>query len=313
MGLRRDTSEIAATLDSQIANWLRRRAVVTVVAGVPRKRVRFIDGYGNLEATPPHTNRKGKRFPFGRVITGKQGDLTLHPGVLKFLEAQGVQWPPIYVDTSWLTIGHVDEIVNFVPARSKAGFKLLLPSPQAARKMLDALIARGLKDARVFDGTLEETTVGKLRAGIANTQENVEIDQTIGRIREQLQTELDLAESDVVMLPALFQRGMAVIPNAVNSMVVNGHLLVAEPRGPQVDNKDAFKDAIRFALAGSEVQVVFIDAWNGYHAAGGEIHCGLNTFRHLRDAAWWTYAEDRAVAAEPGDLTKIKRRAPSEE
>jgi hypothetical protein len=36
------------------------------------------------------------------------------------------------------------------------------------------------------------------------------------------------------------------------------------------------------------VQVDFIDAWNAYHVAGGEIHCGTNTFRHLRDPMWWT-------------------------
>ena len=45
------------------------------------------------------------------------------------------------------------------------------------------------------------------------------------------------------------------------------------------------------------MRVVFIDSWNGYHASGGEIHCGTNTFRHLRDPAWWTYIE---YAAENG-------------
>ena len=68
----------------------------------------------------------------------------MHPGVLRFLEAQAVQWPPIIVDTSWLAIGHIDEVVSFVPARGKAGFKVLLPSPKAARVMLQALLAEGL-------------------------------------------------------------------------------------------------------------------------------------------------------------------------
>jgi protein-arginine deiminase len=291
MGLRRETSEIAATLDSQVANWLRRRSVVTVVAGVPRKRSRFIDGYGNLESTPPYTDSKGRRFPFGRAITGKQGELSLHPGVLKFLEAQRVQWPPIVVDTSWLKIGHVDEVVNFVPAKTKAGFKVLLPSPKAAREMVDALAAKGLTEGRVFEGTLDETTLGKLRTEVADTKENLAIDQSITRLREQLKTELNLADSDFVMLPVLFERGVAVIPNAVNSMAVNGQLLIAEPRGPRVNNQDAFEEALRTALSECDVRVVFIDSWTAYHAAGGEIHCGLNTFRHLRDPAWWKHAE----------------------
>jgi protein-arginine deiminase len=91
------------------------------------------------------------------------------------------------------------------------------------------------------------------------------------------------------MMPVLFQGGLAVIPNAVNSVVVNGHLLVPAPLGPRQDEKDGFEQAIRAALAECDVQVVFIDAWNAYHVSGGEIHCGTNTFRHLRDPMWWAY------------------------
>ena len=94
-GLRKESTGLAETLDYLIAKRLRRQGVVTVVPGIPRKQTRWIDGYGNLEATPPFTDREGRRFPYGRVITGKQRELTMHPGVMKFLEAQAVQWPPI--------------------------------------------------------------------------------------------------------------------------------------------------------------------------------------------------------------------------
>jgi protein-arginine deiminase len=289
LGLRKETSHLAASLDFGIAGYLRRRGVVTIVPGVSRKRARWIDGYGNLEATPPCSDRKGRRFPFGRVITGKQRELSLHPGVMNFLEAQGVQWPPIIVDTSWLTIAHVDEVVNFVPAQGKTGFKVLLPSPKAAREMLAALQAKGLSEAQVFAGTEDETTLGNLRQNFSETPENLAIDESVGRIREQLKREMNLTDSDFVMMPVLFERGGAVIPSAVNSMVVNGHLLVAEPRGPRVDGKDAFEEAIRAALAECDVRVVFIESWNAFHSSGGEIHCGTNTFRHLRNPEWWKF------------------------
>ena len=133
---------------------------MTIAAGVPRENTRWIDWYGNLEATPPFTDREGRTFPFGRLVVGKQRELTMHPGVMSFLEAQGVQWPPIVVDTSWLAIGHADEVVNFLPARTAAGFKVLLPSPKAAREMLDALLAKGMAGATVFEGTESETTLG---------------------------------------------------------------------------------------------------------------------------------------------------------
>ena len=292
-GLRKGPKASAARLDYQVARSLRRLGVVTLSAGIPRGNSRWIDGYGNLEATPPHFDRRGRRFPFGRVLVGKQRELSMHPAVMKFLEAQGVQWPPIVVDTSWLAIGHVDEVVNFVPAKAAARFKVLLPSPKAAREMLERLLAKGLKEALVFEGTEDEMTVGELRMTIAGTSENLAIDEAVGRIRQQLKRELNLEDSDFVMLPALFLRGVAVIPNAVNSMAVNGDLLVAEPRGPLLDGKDAFEDAIRAALTECNVRVVFIDAWDAYHTSAGEIHCGTNTFRRLRDPAWWNHVANK--------------------
>lgn len=99
---------------------------------------------------------------------------------------------------------------------------------------------------------------------------------------------------------------MAVIPNPVNSVVVNGHLLVPEPLGPRHNDRDEFEQAIRSALAECDVRVVFVDSWNAYHASGGGIHCGTNTVRRLRDPAWWKYSgspEDKGkgegVAAPP--------------
>jgi len=288
-GLRKGSGPSAARLDQQVAAWLRRQGVVTVAPGTPRKQSRWNDWYGNVEATPPHTDRRGRRFPYGRAITGKQHEFTMHPGVLKFLEAQGVQWPPIVVDTSWLAIGHVDEVVNFVPAKTKAGFKVLLPSPKAARDMLRELLVKGLEEEAVFAGTEDEMTLGELRRTISQTSENLTIDEAVARLREQLKMELNLEDSDFVMMPALFQEGMAVIPNAINSVVVNGHLLVPKPLGPRLNEQDGFEQAIRAALAGCDVRVVFSDSWNAYHVAGGEVHCGTNTFRRLRDPAWWTH------------------------
>jgi protein-arginine deiminase len=288
-GLRKEARASAARLDDHVARRLRRHGTVTVVPGAPRKYTRWIDWYGNLEATPPHTDRQGRRFPYGRIVAGRQRELAMHPGVMRFLEAQGVQWPPIEVDTSWLTIGHVDEVVNFVPAKGKAGFKVLLPSPKAARDLLEVLVERGLEELPVFTGTENQMAIGRLQMTIAGTSENHAIDEAVSRVREQLKKELNLQDSDFVMLPALFQRGMAVIPNPVNSVVVNGQLLVAGPRGPRDGEKDAFEEAIRAALTGCDVRVVFIESWNAYHTSAGEIHCGTNAFRRLRDPAWWTH------------------------
>ena len=292
-GVRQRYRHSIAELDHLIAERLRARDIVTVTPGIPRKQARWIDWYGNLEVTPPFIDRQGRNFPYGRIITGKQNELGMHPAVMKFLETQAMQWPPIVVDVSWLLIGHVDEAVNFVRAKTKTGFKVLLPSPEAARQMLDSVLREGFGDAVVFADTDDETTVADLREVIAVSPENLLIDDKIAQIRGQLALELDLDDADFVMVPALFESGRAVIPNAVNSVAVNRHLLVPAPYGPQLDGTDLFEEGIRQVLAECDVRVIFIDTWDAYHSAGGEIHCGTNTFRRLRDPAWWKHVSDQ--------------------
>jgi protein-arginine deiminase len=288
-GIRKGFRHSSAALDRQVFERLQRDNVVTIAAGVARNNTRWIDWYGNLEVTPSHTDRQGRSFPYGRVLTGQQRDLAMHPGVMKFLEAQKLQWPPIVVDTSWLMIGHVDEAVNFVPAKTQRGYKVVLPSPMAARRLLDDLIAQGLGATPVFADTRDATTVEELRKKTAESDENRTVDEKVAGLRRQLKAELNLDDADFVMIPVLFRRGGAVIPNAVNSLVVNGYVVAPEPRGPRRDGKDLFEEAIRAAFAGCDVKVVFVDAWRAYHTIGGEIHCGTNTFRRLRDPAWWKH------------------------
>lgn len=50
----------------------------------------------------------------------------------RFLHAQKVQ-ASIEIYTDWLIVGHVDEVVNFVPARNEKGFQVLLASPRKAQ------------------------------------------------------------------------------------------------------------------------------------------------------------------------------------
>ena len=64
------------------------------------------------------------------------------PELRRFLHAQKVQ-SPVEIFTDWLAVGHVDEILSFVPADNDKGFKLLLASPSKARAVL-----RGLNETR---------------------------------------------------------------------------------------------------------------------------------------------------------------------
>lgn len=89
---------------------------------------------GNMVVSPPVS-----RYPFGRIICGsiEKGGMTAWKN---FFQAQQIQ-RPVEVDTSWLMVGHSDEIVAFVPVvvGSAAGgpsFRLLLASPQRAYEIL---------------------------------------------------------------------------------------------------------------------------------------------------------------------------------
>lgn len=68
-----------------------------------------LNSFGNLETVPPYAFG-GKSYPLGRVLRGNVPSFSPDPSFLLMQESQAVQ-PPIYLDTSWLLVGHVDETI----------------------------------------------------------------------------------------------------------------------------------------------------------------------------------------------------------
>lgn len=126
---------------------------------------------GNLECTPPFTSPEGKQYPFGRMYFCKNRALSpgdkLADGYREFLAAQVVQ-QPIEIDAGWLSVGHVDEIISFVPAKNKLGFKLLLASPKLGMQILEAnRTTRMLLGRTYVEGVAAEMLVSDLlKSGI---------------------------------------------------------------------------------------------------------------------------------------------------
>jgi protein-arginine deiminase len=254
-----------------------------IVDPEPREKTRWIDWAGNLEVSPPVTDRSGVQFPFGRVLSGVQFELGFHPEVLSYLEGQGTQTPGLLIDTSWLTIGHVDEVVNFIPADDELGFRVLMPSPSLACELSEKAVREEGADTLVFAGKTEETTIAGLLAMVTSTNENANIEKAIAVTQAQLLDGLGLQEKHFVFLPALFRNGLALIPNPVNSLVCNRHVIVPDPAGPEVEGKDLFASYIQNALNEVGNTVHFVDIWEPYHVAAGEIHCGTNAVRRLTE------------------------------
>lgn len=89
------------------------------------------DNGGNLLVSPP-----SDEFPWGRILYGGNDDpFVCHSA--EFYAAQRLQ-RPIRLDSTWLRVGHVDEMLSFVRC-SDGSHKALLMSPRLALLMLEGV------------------------------------------------------------------------------------------------------------------------------------------------------------------------------
>ena len=257
------------------------------------ERAEWIDWYGNLEVSPP-VKAKGLDFRKGRIYAGTQGERAMHPEVIKFLEAQGAQGPVLWLDTSWLIIGHVDETVSWVPSKVGTPFRMMIPSPrlaveilkQAERDAPGGILNRGTKREGDKPGEFERPVAEALRdKGLMAAQEFVQ--GKIDAVRRTLQDELGVADADIIEIPVLFNtengrfqgRYFAETVNMVNGLLVGNRYIVPDPCGPLVDGKDVLLQAVKDRLEPLGCRVVPLDCFYPYHRWGGEIHCGTNATR----------------------------------
>ncbi|MGB3536310.1 MAG: protein-arginine deiminase family protein [Microcoleaceae cyanobacterium] len=242
----------------------------------------WLDGYSNLAVTPPLPN-----YPMGRIYYGKAEDETLHPDVIDFLKAQKVQGPPIPIDTSWLMLRHVDEIISFIPSQTGEPL-LLVVSPEAGIKLLEELAEKGYEGAALNRGLSTQTTV---RAALNNQvlmQYNLNLQrQKVNPIIRQLQQELNLKDEQIISVPVLFgYGGYAWWPNLINSVYINGELLVSNPRGPLIDGRDYIQEDLKQRLAIAGININFLDD-SYYQELKGNIQGAINTTRETTEIPFW--------------------------
>jgi Protein-arginine deiminase (PAD)/Protein-arginine deiminase (PAD) middle domain len=295
----------------------------TMPAAVPARPSSLNSG-GNLECTPPFKTSKGKDYPFGRMyFCSARADKPkdgLPAEYVKFLLAQAVQ-EPIEIDAGWLTVGHVDEIISFVPANNKLGFKLLLASPKLG---LQLLADAGKKGASLLSGVnYVESVPATIRASdlltkgvdwvfpadarLAYTMTGKEFQdynkacQTrIDRAEEKFKEAIGLTSTDIAYVPSLYVhlipatdpdlRADALTAGMVNMLVLDKACIAPKPFGPVVGGKDLFEEHYRATLADCGLTVTFVDDWETYHVLKGEVHCGSNTLRKVDpNKKWWEF------------------------
>lgn len=278
------------------------------------------DSHGNLEVTPPVTVRnpvtgEEKEFKFGRIYYGGIGRRVDHfnQDVKQFLEAQLIQ-KPFEVDTSWLGVGHVDEIISFIPANvpGTKNFRMLLSSVTVARQILTDLQNAGNGSLTLFTGKTSSIISRQFRqvtidALLADTRLRIVNDDSqaqLNDIEDLFKRELGLTSQDIIKIPSLFvdenprSPGLfaALIPGMVNMLVItrpnfaDHQLAIPKPFGPVVAGEDQLEKAMRdrlIPLGYTASQIRFIDDFDTYHILLGEVHCGTNSKRRPPTTPWW--------------------------
>ncbi len=257
-----------------------------VKIGQPRSLdpvTQWSDGYGNLQVTPPIPG-----YPMGRVYYGNSGNAGFNPEVLDFIQAQRIQGPPVDIDTSWLLTRQVDEIINFIPAQTPGQYVMAIASPEAGVKLLEELEGRGYGDVTINRGLSTQTTVSAALQNRALIQHNLYLQQQkLNPIVEKLKREFLLGDDQIIQVPVMFgYSGYAWWPNMVNSVPVNGKLLVSNPRGAMIDGVDYTQERLRQLLLPAGVSVSFLDD-RYYQELKGNVQSATNTVRKPEDRPFW--------------------------
>ncbi|MEG5034151.1 protein-arginine deiminase family protein [Microcoleus sp. AT3-D2] len=241
------------------------------------------DGYGNLQVTPPIPGH-----PMGRVYYGNSGNASFNPEVLDFIQAQRIQGPPVDIDTSWLLTRQVDEIINFIPTQTPGQYVMAIASPEAGVKLLEELEGRGYGDVTINRGLSTQTTVSATLKNRALIQHNLYLqNQKLNPIIEKLKREFLLGDDQIIQVPVMFgYSGYAWWPNMVNSVPVNGKLLVSNPRGPMIEGVDYTQERLRQLLLPAGVSVSFLDD-RYYQELKGNVQSATNTVRKPEDQPFW--------------------------
>ncbi|MCP3868898.1 MAG: hypothetical protein GY703_12535 [Gammaproteobacteria bacterium] len=272
------------------------------------------DSFGNLECSPP-VKVGSKDYALGRIVYGKGVD-DMDKKVVEMMKAQKLQ-APIEIDTSWLSVGHVDEYLSFLPMKNAPkGFKVLLAGPKLAWDILKKLKTDGHGAAKLFQGIrygpgytitkmrtkYPKRTVGTILGDAALKDAQQKTQAKIDAQKSKLKTELELADTDFIDLPVLFHdlgggSYIAYTPGVVNMLVFTKakdsvKCCIPKPFGPMVGSpaKCRFEEDINSKIgptATTGVEWAFIDDFIYYHVLMGEIHCGTNTYRKPPTKPYW--------------------------
>lgn len=243
---------------------------------------------GNIEVVPNEDI-----LVTGNTITG--------PCKANF-EKSGYKDRAFYPNTRWLTVGHIDEYLSFIPtAHAPGGFSIVRADPLYALQLLasakdedfdglysssDARLMKEVRDILNAERSNPEAGKGTAAGDFINLNRAISdiIEENVGKLKDMIRKVSNDPdrEFEEVAWPSFFEgRGgsnpsgcHAFLPGVVNLLVLRNHLVVPACHFPPFDKAIQAK----FRAQGNEVH--FVDDMM-YHNSMGEIHCGTNVLRRL--------------------------------
>lgn len=256
---------------------------------------------GNWSVVPPYRTATAS-YPLGRIIYGGRPDARLRA----IAQAQGLQ-APFSVDVGWAGVGHLDEMITFLPARNARGWIVGIADPQAGLALVRDAVSRGQGDGTVLTGITRSDGGGPavsvaerltdLLADPDVLKGTADAQRVIDSQVDVLRRELELRDDEIVRLPILVRSpagsggGVTVIPSVVNSQYLgDGVLLSPHQHGPVVGGRDVFEAEVERLLTPHGLKIRWIEDYHHAHAGGGEVHCTTNVFRAVPPQVlrWWT-------------------------
>jgi protein-arginine deiminase len=260
-----------------------------------------LNSYGNLETIPPYEHN-GQKYTMGRVFRGNVPDFYPDPEFVRMCEAQEVQ-PPVYVDTAWLLVGHVDETISFIKMSNPRGWGMAVNDAALAKKMLEDLVGQGHAGVIMFAGkkiyndnnqeVLAEATIQQV---LDDTEVMGESAKAVIEVDAQLtilRNETGITDAEIIRVPFLHEPAygysLAYQPGTVNGIYLSDTVFGAPtPHGPVINGVDPFQKQLQDEFGKHGITVQFIEDWDLYHRLSGEVHCGSNTKRALpTNGRWW--------------------------
>lgn len=212
------------------------------------------------------------------------------------------------VDTSMLQVGHVDEMITDIPSNDACGFSILTLDTalgvqllkQESKSGLSSLIPADYKNMGPNGDSMASghllslynyVTLGKDTAdGMGKKLRDKQIAFSQGNDRAIAKFQADYAKLNpncgkirVIKLPALVSCPLdyeklfycrTLLPNPVNSVVLDHDLLVSDPFLPK------FRDEVKKRLSAANLRTHFVDS-GLYNLDAGNVHCGTNLLRQV--------------------------------